>query len=119
MIKVLANAVREFDRGEEKVKTSIGFCELPNWVGEHPYFEMCKKEGSIRSFESVDSPKLEEMVKDQERAEALKREIAELEEKREATVTKGTDKINALKEEIAELEAQKKELAGGKKEDKK
>ena len=87
-IKILANKVLAFDRGERdkegqliKEKTKIGFCELPGWVAETDYFKLAVSDGSIKSFTS--SSEDETVLKGQERLAAIKAEIAELEEKRD------------------------------------
>lgn len=102
MIKVLADQVLAFDNGEKdrtgkliQVKTTIGFCELPDWVEDHEYFQMAKKAGIIKPFK--DSSRSEDVLKDMERKQALEAEIKELEEKRdmlaEVGKTKRTKKV--------------------------
>jgi len=94
MIKLLADKVFAFDRGEKdkqgrliRYKTKIGFCELPNWVADTDLFKMAVKEGSIKSF--VDSSKSESVLKEQENAQ-LKKRLAALEE--ENALLKGEKK---------------------------
>lgn len=88
MIKVLANKVLAFDRGEKDkdgrlmtVTTKIGFCELPDWVGETDYFKAASADGSLKAF--VSSADSEAVLKEQERLEAIRAEVAALEEKRD------------------------------------
>lgn len=110
MIKVLANRCLEFDNGIEKVRTQIGFCELPGWVSTTPYFKAAIVDGSLKSFES-NSPKIqEEILKGEEAIKALKDEYTALEEKIESTKLKGQEKVEALRADIAELEAKKEEI---------
>lgn len=87
-IKVLADKVLEFDRGELDgkgklitVRTKIGFNELPDWVGKTDYYKAAAKEGSLKSFTSASQS--EEVLKEQEKLAALKAEVAALEEKRD------------------------------------
>lgn len=91
MIKVLADKILAFDRGEKDkkghlvtVKTKIGFCELPDWAAETDYFKAAIAEGSLKPFQS--SGDSEAVLKAQEKLTALKAEIADLEEKKMAMV---------------------------------
>jgi len=91
MIKVLANKVLAFSQGEKdskgnliRVKTVVGFCELPNWVEKDPYFIAAKKDKSILAVGS--SSESETVLKEMEKLEALRSEIAVLEEKRDLMV---------------------------------
>lgn len=88
MIKVLADKVLAFDRGEKNgdgqvvtVKTNIGFCELPDWVAETDYFKAATKDGSLKAFTSPGES--ENVLKEQERLAAIKAEIKALEEQRD------------------------------------
>ena len=88
MIKVLADKILAFDRGEKdkeghlvRVKTKIGFCELPDWVAKTDYYKLAIAEGSLKSF--VSSGESEEVLKAQEQLTAIRAEIASLEEKKE------------------------------------
>ena len=88
MIKVLADKVLAFDRGEKNgdgqvvsVKTNIGFCELPDWVAETDYFKAATKDGSLKAFTQPGEP--EAVLKQQEKLAALKAEVAALEEQRD------------------------------------
>jgi hypothetical protein len=83
MIKVLADKILAFDRGEKdshgnliRVKTKIGFCELPAWVAETDYFKAAVAEKSLKPF--VSSGESEEVLKEQEKLAALKAENEEL-----------------------------------------
>ncbi|TGE35881.1 hypothetical protein E4K67_22455 [Desulfosporosinus fructosivorans] len=87
-IKVLANKVLAFDRGEKDakgnlktVRTNIGFCELPDWAAETDYFKLATIDGSVKSFTSPGES--EAVLKEQEKLAALKAEVAALEEKRD------------------------------------
>lgn len=98
-IKVLANKVLAFDRGEKNsegqlktVKTNIGFCELPDWVAETDYFKMATADGSLKAFTSPGEPEV--VLKEQEKLAALKAEVAAMEEKRDLmakSVSDGND----------------------------
>jgi len=88
MVKVLANKVLAFDRGEKDrdgrlvtEKTKIGFCELPDWVAGTDYFKAAVADGSIKEFTSASES--ETVLKEMEKLEAIKAEIATLEEKRD------------------------------------
>jgi hypothetical protein len=88
MIKVLADKVLGFHNGDRDKngnliihKTKIGFCELPDWVEKTPYFQAAIKDGSLKPFQS--SSQSEEVLKEQEKLQALRDEIKELEEKRD------------------------------------
>ena len=88
MIKVLADKVLAFDRGEKnregqliKVKTNIGFCELPDWVAETDYFKAATADGSLKAFTSPGES--EAVLKEQEKLAVLKAEVAAMEEKRD------------------------------------
>jgi len=59
VIKVLSDKVFSFDQGERddhgaliRVKTVIGFNDLPEWVGKTDLYKAAVKEGSIKPFES-------------------------------------------------------------------
>ena len=110
MIKVLANALLEFANGEEKVKTSIGFCTLPDWVAETQYYKTAVLYGQINPVEDSSPKAQEEMLKQQENIEALKAEAKALEERLEVVRNKGQKEANALNLEIEELSAKKAEL---------
>ena len=97
MIKVLADRVLAFDNGEKdktgrliQVTTTIGFCELPDWVEEHDYFKMAKKDGIIKPFK--DTSRSEDTLKEMERKQALEAEIKALEEKRDMLAETGKSK---------------------------
>jgi len=88
MLKVLANKILGFTNGDKDkkgnlivIKTKIGFCELPNWVEKTKYYKDACKDGSLRAFES--SASSENVLKEQEKLQALKDEIKALEEKRD------------------------------------
>jgi hypothetical protein len=92
MIRVLADKVLGFDNGEKdshgnlKIhKTKIGFCELPDWVAKNEYYKKAIKDGSLKPFEK--SSQSEEVLKGQEKLEALRQEIKALEEKKELLKT--------------------------------
>jgi|GEM_PF-6565358 hypothetical protein len=87
-IKVLADKVLAFDRGEldrngilVTVRTKIGFNELPDWVGQTDFFKAAQNDGSLKAFTS--SADSEEVLKAQEKLAALKDEIKSLEEQRD------------------------------------
>jgi seryl-tRNA synthetase len=103
-IRCLANRSLEFVNGSERAKTTIGFCELPNWVGENPYFVAAVKDGSIKEFTGSSDRTVEDLTKESERRQALLVEIEELEEKLEKATENGNIKVQALKEEKAALE---------------
>lgn len=78
MIKVLANRCLAFDRGERNAsgalireKTTIGFCSLPDWVGETDYFKAAIKDGSLQMVSQTSS------VSDAERIAQLEKQLAE------------------------------------------
>lgn len=107
MIKVLADAVLAFDRGERdrdgrliRVKTKIGFSELPDWVEDTEYFKMAVASGVLKPFNSSAESR------DMERHEALKKEIAALEEKK-ASLQSEDDSI----EEVAPVKRGRKPQA--------
>lgn len=88
MIKVLADKVLAFDRGERNgdgvlvvAKTKVGFCELPDWAAKTDYFKAAVADGSIKAFQEASES--ENVLKEQEKLAALKAEIAALEEKRD------------------------------------
>jgi hypothetical protein len=92
MIKVLADKVLGFNNGEKDshgnliiYKTKIGFCELPNWVEKTQYYKKAIQDGSLKPFES--SSQSEQVLKEQEKLEALRQEIKALEEKKELLKT--------------------------------
>ena len=79
MIRVLADKTLQFDRGEKTSdgrliveKTKIGFCSLPDWVGETEYYQLAVKEGSIKPI-SADTA-----VSDQQKIADLEKQVAEL-----------------------------------------
>lgn len=87
-MKVLADKILGFHNGEVDNhgnliihKTKIGFCELPDWVEKTDYFKLAKKDGSIKPFEN--SASSEDVLKEQEKLQALRDEIKSLEEKRD------------------------------------
>ena len=108
-IKCLANKVLEFKRDNEKVKTTLGFCELPNWVASTRYYKLAVVGGSIKPFDGQTTD--EEVLKENEKVEALRAEYKALEEKIEMAKSKGQEKVDALRAEVAELEAKKEELS--------
>ena len=94
MLKVLADKVLAFNRGERdrdgqvvEVKTTVGFCELPDWVAETNYFKTASLDGSVKAFTSVSEG--DQALKDQEKAADLRAEIAALEEKRDLLLASG------------------------------
>lgn len=87
-MKVLADKVLGFHNGDlDKQgnlvihKTKIGFCELPDWVEKTNYYKAAILDGSLKPFQN--SASSEQVLKDQEKAQALKDEIKALEEKRD------------------------------------
>ncbi|OOM73993.1 hypothetical protein CLPUN_42310 [Clostridium puniceum] len=102
MIKVLADKVLGFHNGDQDEKgnliicrTKIGFCELPDWVAKSAYYKAAILDGSLRPFEN--SASSEEVLKDQEKLQALKDEIKALEEKRDLLNTSNEIIENASK----------------------
>jgi len=100
MIKVLANKVLAFSQGEKdskgnliREKTKVGFCELPDWVQEDLYFKAAVRDKSILAVGS--SSESETVLKEMEKLEALRSEIAALEEKRDL-MAKGDGSGNIL-----------------------
>lgn len=92
MIKVLADKVLGFHNGELDKhgnlilhKTKIGFCELPDWVEKTDYYKMAIADGSLKPFKA--SASSEEVLKEQEKLQAIKDEIKAMEEKRELLKT--------------------------------
>lgn len=88
MIKVLADKVLGFSNGDRDkngalviVKTKIGFCELPDWVTKDKYYELATKDGSLKPYNS--SGESEDVLKAQEKLQALQDEIKALQEKRD------------------------------------
>ncbi len=86
MIKVLADRCLSFDRGEKDnsgrlitAKTTIGFCELPDWVADDDYFKMAKKAGILKPFTA--SGESEAVLKESERLAAIRAEIKAEEER--------------------------------------
>jgi hypothetical protein len=97
MIKVLADKVLAFDRGEKdregqlvRVKTNIGFCELPDWVAQTDYFKAATADGSLKAFTSPGES--EAVLKEQEKLAAIKAEVAAMEEKRDLLGSSGKGK---------------------------
>lgn len=93
MIKVLANKSMAFERGEKdkhgqlvRVKTTIGFCELPDWVAKTEFYKMGIADGSLQTFTA--SSESEEILKLSEKKAALQLEIRALEEKKELVTPK-------------------------------
>jgi hypothetical protein len=87
MIKCLAEQVLSFKNGTEKASTKLGFCELPEWVGETEYFKMAVKQGLIRAFDGNNPKTAEETIKAAEKLAALNAEIKLAEEKLEKMET--------------------------------
>lgn len=88
MIKVLANKILGFHNGEldkqgnlEIHRTAIGFCELPDWVAKTDYYKLAIADGSLKPFEN--SASSEQVLKDQEKLQAIKDEIKAAEEQRD------------------------------------
>lgn len=87
-IKVLADKVLAFDRGEHdrngvliQERTKIGFNTLPAWVEKTDLYKAAVADGSLKSFNS--SADSEAVLKEQEKLAALRDEIKALEEKRD------------------------------------
>ena len=79
MIKVLADKILAFDRGERTStgkliveKTKIGFCSLEDWVAGTDYYKMAVADGSIKPV-SVDTS-----VADKGRIAELEKELADI-----------------------------------------
>ena len=109
MVRCLANAILQFHNPEtgEKATTKIGFNELPNWVGELPYFKAASKSWHLDVFDGSSDKMTEQLVKDEEKAAQLRDDIKALEEKKEKVLIDGNEKISSLKDEIAALEERK------------
>lgn len=95
-IKVLADKVLAFDRGELNrdgqvvtERTKIGFCELSDWVAETDYFKAATADGSLKAFTSPGES--EAVLKEQEKLAAIKAEIAALEEQRDLLGSAGSE----------------------------
>ena len=109
MIKVLANKALAFTRGEKdskgyniRVITTVGFCELPDWAAQTPYFEAAVADKSLIVVTS--SSDSENVLKEQEKLAVIKAEIAEMEEKRErmAALLVGIPVVEDGKELVAD-----------------
>jgi len=92
MVKVLADKILGFHNGDVDKngnliihKTKIGFCELPDWVEETNYYKAAITDGSLKPFQN--SASSEEVLKEQEKLQAIKDEIKALEEKKELLST--------------------------------
>jgi hypothetical protein len=92
MIKVLANKVLAFDRNEKtktgeliQEKTKIGFCSLPDWVGETDYFKLAVGDKSL-SVVSMDTS-----VTDQQKIADLEKEVADLKSQQDVAVVTQAD----------------------------
>lgn len=101
-IKVLADKVLGFRNGDKDprgnlivYKTKIGFCELPDWVEKNDYYNAAILDGSLKPFQNAASS--EEVLKEQEKLEALRQEIKALEEKKELLSTTDEAITNATK----------------------
>ena len=88
MIKVLSDKILGFHNGDLDKngnlvihKTKIGFCELPDWVEKTNYYKLAIADGTLKPFQN--SASSEEVLKGQEKLQALKDEIKALEEKRD------------------------------------
>lgn len=88
MIKVLADKVLGFHNGDKDqkgnliiYKTKIGFCELPDWVQKTNYYKAAIKDGSLKPFQNATSS--EDVLKEQEKLQALRDEIKAAEEQRD------------------------------------
>ncbi|WP_297428662.1 hypothetical protein [Clostridium sp.] len=107
MIKVLADKVLGFHNGDVDKngnliihKTKIGFCELPDWVEKTDYYKAAIADGSLKPFQN--SASSEEVLKEQERFQALRDEIKSLEEKKELLSTPEEIIENATKSKSKE-----------------
>lgn len=88
MVKVLANKVLAFDRGEKnekgnliREKTKVGFCELPDWAQETDLFKAAIVDKSILAVGQ--SSESESVLKEQEKLAVLQDQVKALEEKRD------------------------------------
>lgn len=79
-MKVLADRVMAFDRGERDHRgeliihtTKIGFCDLPDWVVSHPYFKMGVADKIIRTVGDVSDS--EAVLKESEKLAVIREEI--------------------------------------------
>jgi hypothetical protein len=102
MVRCLSNAVLEFDNGAGgKAVTSIGFCELPDWVEKTEFYQMAAKSKIITPFKGHDDEKA------LKKNEATQKELAEVRAKLEAAEME-LDKLRAKPEDIADTKAQDK-----------
>lgn len=92
MVKVLADKILGFHNGDLDKngnliihKTKIGFCELPDWVKKDKYYKAAITDGSLKPFQN--SASSEEILKEQEKLQAIRDEIKSLEEKRDLLKT--------------------------------
>lgn len=107
MIKVLADKVLGFSNGDRDkngalvmVKTTIGFCELPDWVGETQYYKLALAEGSLKPFSSPGES--EDVLKAQEKLQALQDEIKALEEKKDLLSSDNTEVTGSSEDDSAQ-----------------
>ena len=87
MLRVLADKVLKFDRGERNtkgelvvVKTQIGFCQLPEWVEGTDFFKLAVKDGCIKVV-GIDGEDQSAKIA------ALEAELAAMKAKQEAAST--------------------------------
>jgi hypothetical protein len=89
-MKVFANKTLSFDRGEIdkhgqliRVSTKVGFCALPDWVADHPYFKMAIADKSIQTYSGAGEN--EDVLKLNEKIQALEEENRRLKEENNLT----------------------------------
>ena len=87
MINCLANKILEFKNENEKAKTIIGFCQLPDWVQIDLYFKAAIMDGSIKTFQGSSNSVMENVLKLEEKAAKLRDETKVLEEQKELSNT--------------------------------
>lgn len=104
MISVMANACVEFDNGEEKVVTVLGFNRLPDWVAGTDYFKLCStpvlgKPALIHAFEGSSDKSMQKADAIRAENKALREKIKALQEKAEMETSDETLKAVSLKKE--------------------
>ena len=70
-IKALASQTLAFSDGQTEVVAHLGFCELPDWVGDTDLFKAAVADGSLKPFGS--SGESEAILKEVEEADKKKK----------------------------------------------
>lgn len=108
MIHVMANARIELKCGDDKIVTELGFNQLPDWVRQDPYFEMCKSGLTplLTEFEGSSDKSLDKAEAIALENEELKQRIKALEEAQALGKTdEAKEIIEDVENKIAEKEA--------------